>query len=160
MLPILETIKEPAMPKQYIVCFTESDIEDTQLTLVNAENEEHALDKYAAAIGIKEEKFIEYVYDRAVYLSLAENFWLREDYELEEFEATGKVLIDDEEFKRRVKEFFGENKEYAEQYLEYYYSNREPAEGNFPPDMLEYIWFEAQWADVLVAPLDELPVIE
>ncbi len=148
------------MPRQYIVGFSESEIEDIHLALVNAENPEHALDKYAAEIGIKEEKFIEYVYDRAVELSLAENFWLREDYELEEYEKSGRVLIDEAEFRRRVKEFFGENREYAEQYLEYYYSNREPVQGNFPDEMLVYIWFEAQWADVLVVALDDLPVIE
>ncbi len=148
------------MPRPFIVCFTESDIEDIQLTLVYAENAEHALDKYAAAVGIKEDKFLEYVYDRAEHLSLAENFWLREDYELEEYEATGKILIDEAEFRRRVVEFFGENREYAALYLEYYYSNREPGQGDFPAEMLQYIWFEAQWAEVLVADLDELPAIE
>lgn len=148
------------MPRQYIVGFSESDIEDIRLALVHAENAEHALDKYAAEVGIKEEKFIEYVYDRAVDLSLAENFWLREDYELEEYVITGKILIDEAEFRRRVKEFFGENRVYAEQYLEYYYNNHESGQGDFPAEMLLYIWFEAQWADVLVVALDDLPVIE
>jgi hypothetical protein len=148
------------MPQQFIVGFTESGLEDVQLTIVNGENEEHALDKYARAVGIKEEHFIEYVYDRAVHLTLAENFWLREEHELDEYEATGRVMINDAAFRQRVNEFFGENRDYAERYLEYYYGNRDLTQGDFPEDMLIYIWFEAQWAEVLVAPLAGLPVIE
>lgn len=148
------------MFRPFIVSFTESAIEDTRLSLVYAENEEHALDKFAAQVGIHEENFLEYVYDRAENLSLAENFWLREDHELEEYEATGKVLIDEAEFRQRVVEFFGENREFAALYLEYYYNNREPGQGEFPAEMLQYIWFEAEWAEVLVVALDDLPVIE
>lgn len=148
------------MPQKFIVGFTESEIEDIQLTLVIAENPEHALDKYAKAIGIKEPHFLDYIYDRSFNLTLAQDLWLQEDYELEEYETTGKVLIDDNAFQQRVKAFFGGNQDFAMMYLEYYYSNREPGENPFPPDMLQYIWFEAEWAEVLVAPLSDLPVIE
>lgn len=142
------------MARKYIVGFSESAIEDVQLTIVNAENPEHALDKFAVGIGIKEPKFIEYVYDRPV-------IWLATDEEIEEYDETGVLTIDDEELKRRVKEFFGENTDYAQAYLDYYYSDQKASEDTFPKDMLLYIWFESDWAaDVLVAPLDELPVIE
>jgi len=148
------------MAKQYIVGFSQSDIEDVLLAVVYAENEEHALDKYARSIGIREEDFIQYVYDRSVTVSLAENFWLREGYEQEAYDSTGEVMIDDEGFKQRVKEFFGTNTDYTDQYLAYYYSDREPGDVTFPDDMLTYIWFEAEWSEVLVVPLQDLPVIE
>lgn len=148
------------MVKQYIVGFAESALEEIGLTLVNAENEEHALDKFAEQVGIIEPKFIEYVYDRSINLSFAENFWLREEYEAEEFESTGKVLIDETEFRNRVEQFFGENKDWSDQYLKYYYSEQQAGEDTFSKDMLTFIWFESEWAEVVIAPLESLPVIE
>lgn len=148
------------MAKQYIVGFAESALEEVQLTRVIAENEEHALDKFAEAVGIKEPKFIEYVYDRSINLSFAENFWLREEYEAEEFDSTGSVLIDDVEFKQRVREFFGDNRDWADLYIDYYFSDEDEQRDSFPKEMLIYIWFESEWAEVMVADLDELPVVE
>jgi hypothetical protein len=148
------------MDKQYIVGFTESTLEDIQLTLVNAENEEHALDKFALQVGIKEPKFIEYVYDRSVNLSFAENFWLMMESEQEEFDATGNIIIDDEHFKERVRDFFGDNREWASLFIDYYFSDQPAQDDLFPDEMLIFIWFEAEWAEVMVASLEDLPVIE
>lgn len=148
------------MSTAYIVGFTESSIEEISLTIVHANNAEHALDKFASAVGIKESKFIEYVYDRSIEVSLAENFWLQTEEEIEAYEKDENVLVDTVEFDRRVKEFFGSNQDFATLYLDYYHSDRSTTDDLFPDEMLTYIWFEAEWAEVVVAALDDLPVVQ
>jgi hypothetical protein len=148
------------MPKQFIVGFTESAIEDVALTVVYAENAEHALDKFAEHVGIREEKFLEYVYDRSANLAFPENFWLQDEEELEAFENDGTLLVDQDEFKRRVKEFFGQNRDFSDLYLKYHSSDQPAAPDMFPKEMLLFIWFEVDWNEVLVAAYEELPVIE
>jgi len=69
-------------------------------------------------------------------------------------------LIDDVEFKQRVREFFGDNRDWADLYIDYYFSDEDEQRDSFPKEMLIYIWFESEWAEVMVADLDELPVVE
>ena len=65
---------------------------------------------------------------------------------------TGEVKIDRDEFAARVLNFFGGNTQYADLFVEHWFSDGV----KFPPDMLAYIWLHSDHVDVIAFPVDEL----
>jgi hypothetical protein len=74
-------------------------------------------------------------------MGFGSHFWMQTGEENAHFEQSGDVNIDEEEFKRRVREFFGERNDYADFYLESYfaYDDNPEIDAEFPEGMLAYI---------------------
>jgi hypothetical protein len=90
-------------------------------------------------------------------MSFAENFWLQTEGEETLFDKTGRIVIDDEEFKKRVRAFFGGHRDYAERYIAYYFDAEDrPKSGPFPPEMLIYMWVKSDFSRVTAVELDDL----
>jgi hypothetical protein len=77
-----------------------------------------------------DEFFIEDFKDRCVNMSFAERFFMQTDEEVNHFGNTGEVLIDDTEFKKRVREYFGKHTKAAEDYLTYWFLDASEDEEN------------------------------
>lgn len=136
----------------------DSNFAERDFCLVSAEDAEEAIYRYVKEISSKEAIFIEFVYDRSINMSFAEEFWLQTDEEQSAFtDNEGDVLAGEEDFKRRVREFFADHHEYADLYLSHWYSEVENSDIEFPEKMLEYIYFNTSWVDGLIAiPLHEI----
>jgi hypothetical protein len=122
---------------EFIVVTGEDTFNDGQtLFLVNANNEEEALIKYAKQIAINDDDFLYYVYDVSITDGFASNFWVANDYS-----------------KNAVFDFFGKHKEFAKVYDNFYASylkafdrNEEDFEfESFPKEMLAYIFANTNW---------------
>lgn len=148
------------MPK-YLVGYSFDAFGDQGFVIVNASSEDEAIKKFIQGVGIAEDAFLEYVHEKSISLSFAETFWIQIEEEMDHFEQSGEALIDEEEFKHRVREFFGEHSDFAEAFLDYYYSDEEERPATpFPTEMLLYIWFESGWGDeILVIPLGDIEEI-
>ena len=68
----------------------------------------------------KNELFIEHLKECAINMSFAEKFWLKTDEEQDHFCKNGEVLIDFDEFKERVKKYFGLHVQAAQDYITFY----------------------------------------
>jgi len=145
--------------EKYLVGFNDDALENLSFAIVNADNSKDAIRKYIWEVGIHEELFLDHVYDKAANMCLAERFWLQTDEEMDRFEEHDELLIGEEEFRRRAREFFGPHADFAERYLDYYFTpGEEPPTELFPEEMLLYIWAESDWAgeDLIAIPLREI----
>jgi hypothetical protein len=145
------------MPK-YLVGYDEDPFGDQDFVIVNAADEDEAIERFIKTVAITEDIFLEHIYEKAVNMSLAEMFWFQTEDEMDRFMQEGEVVISVEEFERRVKEFFGPHADFAARYLEYYFSEDDEIPSElFPEEMLMYIWSESDWADdVIAVPLDDV----
>jgi hypothetical protein len=143
------------MPK-YLVCFSKSPFEEQEFKIVNTSSESEAIDKYIK-VFVTDNDFLTYVYDKSVNMSFAENFWMRTEDENIIFHKTARVIIGDEEFKKRVRAFFSRHLDYAELYIDHYFSDKDsPSVDPFPEEMLVYIWVNSNYSDVTVVKLDDI----
>ncbi len=135
---------------KYIVGPSESNFGQQDFVVLSAENEQDAIIKFLDLHGVRENTFLEYVYDHSINFSFAEHFWLATNNEQDHFENTGEVLIDSDNFNQRVKDFFRHHTEYANLYINYYWSNkeREPEEKIFSDEMLIYIWLQSNFGSI------------
>jgi hypothetical protein len=147
--------------QKFLVGYDETPFGDRDFVIVNAGNREEAVMRFIRETALNEDIFIEHIYEKTVNMSLAEMFWFQTEKEMEHFTQKGEVLIDVEEFKRRVRKFFGDYTDFAERYLDYYFSESdEPPDELFPEEMLFYIWSESDWADEVIAmPLSDIDEI-
>ena len=142
---------------KYLVCFSQSPFEDREFKIVTASSENEAVAKYIKVFAVTDNNFLEYVYDKSVNTSFAENFWMQTEDEEIVFHETGEIVIDDEEFKRRVRSFFGQYRIYAERYLDHYFSEQGSSKTHpFPEEMLIYIWVNTNFSSVTAVALDQL----
>ena len=124
--------------------------------MIDAVNEKEAIDTFIKAFAITEDIFVEYVYTRSVNGSIAEQFWLQTKDENTLFNKRGRIVIDEEEFKQRVRAFFGRHRDYADLYIDYYLSAEErPKSGSFPEAMLVYMWVNCDFGEVTAVELDD-----
>ena len=124
--------------------------------MIDALSENEAIDKFIKVFAITEDIFVEYVYSKPVNCSIAEQFWLQTEDENTLFNKTGQIVIDDEEFKKRVRAFFGRNHDYADLYIDYYFSAEDrPKTGRFPEEMLIYMWVNSNLGDVTAVELED-----
>ena len=144
------------MPK-YLVCFSESPFEEQEFKIVNASSKSEAIDKFIKVFAVTDDDFLEHVYDRAVNASFAERFWVQTQNEDIIFHETAQLIIGDEEFKKRVRAFFGRHCGYAELYIDHYFSEEDsPRIDRFPEEMLIYILVNSDYSDVTAVKLDDI----
>ena len=144
------------MPK-YLVCFSKSPFEDQEFKIVNAPSESEAIDKYIKVFAVTDNDFLEYVYDKSVNTSFAENFWMQTEEEEVVFHETAQIIIGDEEFEKRVRAFFSRHLDYAELYIKHYYSDEDRSRVEpFPEEMLVYMYVNSDHGDVTAIKLDEI----
>jgi hypothetical protein len=144
------------MPK-YLVSFSASPFEEQEFKIVNASSERDAIDKFIKAFAVKDHGFLGDVYDKSVNASFAERFWMQTEDEEILFHETAQIMIDDEEFKKRVRAFFSRHHDYAERYIDYFFSNADRSSVDpFPQEMLVYIWVNANYGDIVAVPLDDI----
>ena len=147
------------MPK-YLICFSESPFEEREFKIVNAASENEAIDKYIKVMAITDNDFLAYVYDKSVNTSFAENFWMQTEEEALIFHETARIIIGDEEFKKRIRTFFSKHRDYAELYINHYYSNKDsPRIDQFPEEMLVCIYVNSGHSQVTAVKLDDIGVI-
>ncbi len=143
------------MPK-YLVCFSESPFEEQEFKIVNASRKSEAIDKFIKVFAVTDGDFLEHVYDRAVNASFAERFWVQTQDEDIIFHETAQILIGDEEFKKRVRAFFGRHRDYTDLYIDYYFSAEDrPKTGHFPEEMLIYMWVNCDFGHVTAVELKD-----
>jgi hypothetical protein len=144
------------MPK-YLVGFSDSDSQEQDFKTIEASSANEAIDTFIQTFAIAEDLFVEYVYSRSVNMSFAEQFWLQTEGEDTLFNKTGRIVIDDEAFKKRVRTFFGRHRDYAERYIAYYFDAEDrPKSGHFPQEMLIYMWVNSDFSGVTAVELDDL----
>ena len=144
------------MPK-YLVCFSKSPFEEQEFKIVNASSESEAIDKYIKVFAVTDNDFLNYVYDKSVNTSFAENFWMQTEDEDIIFHETAQIIIEDEEFKKRVRAFFRRHRDYAELYIDHYYSDKDSLRiDQFPEEMLVYIYVNSGHSQVTAVKLDDI----
>jgi hypothetical protein len=144
------------MPK-YLVCFSQSPFEEQEFKIINASSENEAIDKYIKVFAVTDNDFLEYVYDKSVSTSFAENFWMQTEEENIIFHETAQITIGDGEFNKRVRAFFGRHRDYAKLYIDYYYSDKDsPGIDQFPEEMLVYIFVNSNHSQVTAVKLDDI----
>ena len=129
---------------QYLV-FQSDDTDPDRMLITNAATPEGAKQNYAYKMGIKEQWFQEDVYTRSVNMSFAERFYLQSQEELDRFSVDGTILIDQAEFERRVRRFFGSRPPWARLYLSMWNDQETPGDmlserHPFPDDMLIFMY--------------------
>ena len=127
---------------KYIVGIRDTQLEEIEFAIVEAENEEDAIIKYIVEVDSQESIFIDHLYGRSVNMSFAEAFFFQSSQESEDFSMSGDVSIDEDEFKRRVRVFFKDKQEFADMYLKHWYSKEDDdlkTGITFPDDMILYM---------------------
>src|SRR5687768_16907554 len=133
----------------YLVGLSDSEVQEQDFKRIEASSENEAIDKFIQTFAIADDLFVEYVYSRSVNMSFAESFWLQTEDEDTLFSKTGRIVIDAEEFKKRVRAFFGRHRDYAERYIAYYFDAEDrPKSGPFPQEMLIYMWVRSDFSGV------------
>src|SRR5262249_43160214 len=120
--------------QKYLVGISGSQFQEQEFKIVNASSENGAIAKFVRTFAAADDTFLEYVYDRAANLSFAEHFWLQTEDENTIFNETGQIMIDDAEFKKRVRVFFDRHPNYAEIYLDYYFSEENGSRTDLFPE--------------------------
>ena len=141
---------------KYLVGFSDSEFQEQDSKMIDASSENEAIHKFIKVFAIAEDIFVEYVYSKSINCSIAEQFWLQTKDENTLYNKSGQIVIDDEEFKKRVKAFFGRNHDYADLYIDYYFSAEDrPKTGRFPEEMLIYMWVNSNFGDVTAVELED-----
>jgi hypothetical protein len=141
---------------KYLVGFSDSEFQEQDSKMIDASSENEAIHKFIKVFAIAEDIFVEYVYSKSINCSIAEQFWLQTKDENTLYNKSGQIVIDDEEFKKRVRAFFGRNHDYADLYIDYYFSAEDrPKTGRFPEEMLIYMWVNSNFGDVTAVELED-----
>lgn len=150
------------MKHKYLVGMKNREFEERDFKIVSAQSEEDAIVKFLHNRLEDEPHFKEYLYDKSVNMSFAERFWLQSREEQERFSRNeGQLSINEDDFEKRARQFFAERTDFANLYLNFYYSDDEvpPAGGEFPTEMLVYIWLKNGNENILVIPIEDIPEI-
>jgi hypothetical protein len=122
----------------------------TRIALVRAEDPDEARrlfwDRYAARDAAQSSYEWEYLKTKAVNDGYCEQFWLYTQEEKAAFRANGDVIATDDQFKSRVREWFGDEVEFAEMYLNAYFEDPESVmiESKLPTALLAYVLREEE----------------
>lgn len=146
---------------QYLVFPYDAPNPDVML-ITNASTPDSAKMNYACLVGIQEEWFRANVYTRSVNMSFSERFFLQSQKETDRFCDDGAILIDGDEFERRVRQYFPVD-DWAHLYLTMW-NDREtsqdelPARHPFPDDMLVwmYLHYDPRSDGLAVVPVQDL----
>jgi hypothetical protein len=89
--------------------------------IVTAENKKDAINKYTKCSLVINDSFRDYFLSRCINVSFAEKFWLKTKEDQLFFQETATAKIDEEEFKKRVMEYFIDDPLLGYEYLDYYF---------------------------------------
>lgn len=144
------------MPK-YLVGDPSSRLEERNFFISTADTAQIAIDRYMRTVVIQANSLIRYLCGKSPNASFAESFWIQTEAEVQAFHDNGDILIDDEEFRRRVRVFFGEHQDYADIYIGQYFSDSDACDpDSFSDEMRLYIVYNSNWTSVEAIPLDEI----
>lgn len=150
------------MQKRYLVGNAQSQFSEEDFGIVTAASPEEAVEKYVREIAANDNLIDDYVRDKSINMGFGSHFWLQTKDENSYFDESGDIKINDEEFKRRVRKFFGERSDYADFYLEAYFRDDENPniDVEFPDGMLAYIWLNSDYSEVKAFDLSEIKQVE
>lgn len=147
--------------QEYFVALRDSEVESREFYIVTATSSEEAADKFITFFAPGDETLVEMITDRSVSMSFASHFWLQTPEDKAFFSENADVLISEDEFEQRVRQFFGTHADFANLYLEYYFSEeQEPLRPDFPPAMLVFVWKNTDFATPVITPLNEIQRID
>jgi hypothetical protein len=91
-------------------------------------------------------------------MSFAEMFWLKTKTEQSRFSKSGSVEVTEDEFKERVRDFFGDRVEYADLYIKSYFADdgQPDMKAEFPDEMLAFMWLHSDHGAVKAYRLEEI----
>lgn len=150
--------------KKYLVGIDDESFGNWNPVIINAKSEEEAFLKYGNYYCPTDELFLEDIYEKTVNMSFAEQFWMQTNEENNAFNETGDILIDENEFKSRIQEYFKENQSFADIYIQYYFDDKKDASNFvFPEEMVRFMWLKqvksSQWSTVHILNLNEVQEI-
>lgn len=139
----------------FIVGGPDSELSQQDFVIIRAASQQDALNLYAQEIGFQDETFLESIYDKAVNMSFAEQFWLETEEEKRRFDSGGDVVATDKVFSERVRAFFRDHPEWGGVYLDAYFGGSpDESMSDFPEDMLLFIFSKTCLNDVLAIEIE------
>jgi hypothetical protein len=161
------------MSNKFFVGIAESMIEEGDFCIVSASNTEEAINKFIEYFAVRSENLMKYVYDKSINMSFAAGFWFQTKKENKHFQSTGEKSIKNKEFKHIITQFFGEHRDFAKMYLDFYFSEDDYISDNwdflkdnvkeehqFPAEFFAYIWKNSNnWAKVVAFDLTAIEEI-
>lgn len=155
MLAMLNSSKVSPM---YLVGSSEAEFGELEFSVVEAADEKTAIAMFIQDAASHNEFFLENVYARSVNMSFGEHFWISTKKETEQFMQDGEIIVTEEEFKQRVRDFFSTHPDFAELYIDFWFDLTidETPEVPFPPDMMVFIWVNTKYSDTIAVRLDSL----
>lgn len=146
------------MQNKYLVGNAESQFNEGEFAIVTASSPEEAVEKFIRDVTADDALIDGYVRDKSINMGFGSHFWLQTKEENAHAEQFGEAKIDEEEFKRRAREFFGDRSDYADFYLEAYFEddNNPDIAAKFPEGMLAYIWLNSDYSEVKAFDLAEV----
>jgi hypothetical protein len=108
------------------------------------------------AVVCKKSHFLEDLFAKTTNLSFAEKFWGDSVHNARNEADFEKAK---EYFARNIREHFGERQDFADQYLNYYFSKDDTENGEgliLTDDFLFAVWKGGGWAEVTSIPLPEV----
>jgi hypothetical protein len=149
--------------KTYLVGVSESEFAEGEFMLITAPSPDEAETLFLRGFIPTDTSFLEFVGDTTVNMSFAEHFWFQTPEEDAAFQSSGAVLIDQEEFERRVRVFFGEQHDYAAHYINHHRGDGEWGDESpglpFPLEMLTYIAAQLNYYGLVAIPLDNIKAV-
>lgn len=141
----------------YLVGYGEHEFKDGDFYLVDAPTREDAIAAFALNIGIREEAWIEWIYERVANDCFAERFWLTNKATPGYDKQIGRYLATPEQFVANVRQFFGPRQDFAQMYLYIWNESDEPTISvEFPTDMQVYMWLNSEWREDSAFDIDSI----
>ena len=150
------------MSSWFLIGDGESALAERQFKVVEAEDADGALETYITEVAIRDDHFIEHIYTRGVNRGFGKKFYLVTPEDNEKFWTTGEPPVSKEVFGERVREFFGDNGNFADLYLQFYFIDPTQSRTSvmFPDDMMVFIFDHLRetedWMALEVIPLDDV----
>jgi len=135
--------------KLYLINPDVDECNEDHLLIVKAASKEEAVGKYGLWAGIKEEWFLDFVYDCWGVDGFAFQLWRTGRGDIEQVQRPTS-----QEFRKKVGVFFGDRADFAEMYFAYYRDDQ--MECIFPDEMLLYVWQHAEWHGIRAFLLDDI----
>lgn len=123
--------------------------------IVKAKAKGEAVNIFCEYYVLKDKSFRDNIYERTVNMSFAEKFWIQTKEEERRFNDNGEIIVTKENFIERVKEYFGEKKEWAEIYIDYFFNYKIKRKDNpFSDEMIKFMWYKQEnWCSIAIIDL-------
>jgi hypothetical protein len=147
--------------QKFIVSMLNSE-DGTDFRIVEAKSKEAALAIYRFFVFPKNEDFLWYLAEKSVNTGFVERFWMETAEEMTAFHSRGAVVVSYELFAQRVSNAFEDQRELAQNYIDYHLDPSETNIDDLPAGLADYIALNhgQDWAELLVVPLSSIPILE